>query len=166
MRNTIFALVALCVMAGFAGCGEGKPGSTSGGDSLRVDTSQVAERDSTVYGTSDEFGMSTFTLITDGGDTLYLDRDGADGSMAHIYGDLDEGVRYGVTTRDGGKSLATAVNVSQLERFVPDYALFNGRLVLTEDGRRDTVQFVALDDAGLTVMRADSSLLHLSGARS
>ena len=77
MRNTIFALVALCVMAGFAGCGEGKPGSTSGGDSLRVDTSQVAERDSTVYGTSDEFGMSTFTLITDGGDTLYLDRDGA-----------------------------------------------------------------------------------------
>ena len=59
-----------------------------------------------------------------------------------------------------------AVNVSQLERFVPDYALLNGRLVLTEDGRRDTVQFVALDDAGLTVMRADSSLLHLSGARS
>ena len=98
--------------------------------------------DSTIYGTSDEFGMSTFTLISDQGDTLYVTRTANDGTDGEIYGDLKEGERYAMTTRDGGEAIGVLINLTQLERHVKDYEICNGKLIV----QGDTVVIEELDD--------------------
>ena len=105
---------------------------------------QAAEHmaDSTIYGTSDEFGMSTFTLISDQGDTLYVTRTANDGTDGKIYGDLKEGERYAMTTRDGGEAIGVLINLTQLERHVKDYEICNGKLIV----QGDTVVIEELDD--------------------
>ena len=105
---------------------------------------QAAEHmaDSTIYGTSDEFGMSTFTLISDQGDTLYVTRTANDGTDGEIYGDLKEGERYAMTTRDGGEAIGVLINLTQLERHVKDYEICNGKLIV----QGDTVVIEELDD--------------------
>lgn len=112
--------------------------------------------DSTIYGTSDEFGMSTFTLVTrtDGRqkpDTLYLSRTAGDGTDAEIYGSLNEGQRYALTTRDNREALATLVNIDELEMRTKDYRLYNGRIILGGD----TLSIVSLSPQALVVKGKD-----------
>lgn len=134
------ALMMLCV----AGCGKaGKTGNTTGGDTLAADT-VVAEQaaDSTIYGVSDEFGMSTFTLITDGGDTLNVTRTADDGTDGQIIGDLNEGQRYAMTTRDHNQAIGVLINITELERHLKDYDICNGHIIVNGD----TVQIEELSD--------------------
>ncbi len=155
MRKTSFfscTLLAFILMAACTG-NKSQPAEEAGQASDSAVSS--TEKDSTIYGTSDEFGMSTFTLITDGGDTLYLTRDDEDGTMARINGDLNEGDRYAITTREDGEALATAINLTQLDKILKNYVVINGHLVLTENGEKDTVDIVQMDEKGVTVSRKD-----------
>ena len=113
MKKTQILTVLVLSATLLAACTGKTTDPASGVDSTATDASLVTEQDTMTYGTSYEFGMSTFTLVTDAGDTLYLTRDAADGSMAQIYGDIDEGQRYAITTRDGGDALGTAINLTQ-----------------------------------------------------
>jgi len=107
------------------------------------DTVTVA--DSTIYGVSDEFGMSTFTLISDKGDTLNVCRTAEDGTDGAIYGDLTEGDRYAMTTRDNNEAIGVLINLTQLERHVKNYKITNGQLLI--DGK--AVQIATLSDKEL-----------------
>lgn len=161
MRTTsILPLLAAALLA-LAACAGKQAGPPDGADT-ETPAPPATEADSTVYGISGEFGMSTFTLVTDGGDTLCLTRDGADGSMAGICGSLEEGQRYAATLRDSGTALATLVNLGQLERFVTDYALLNGRLVVDRGGGPDTLALVSMDEDSLVLMRKDGQELRLT----
>lgn len=82
--------------------------------------------DSTFYGKSAEFGMSTFTLVTDEGDTLNVTRTANDGTDGKVYGDLREGERYALTTRDHGEAIGVLINLTQLDRHIKDYEIRNG----------------------------------------
>lgn len=126
------AIAALIIFSACQG-GKHKPTPTNEADSV-VDTT-VAEQmaDTTIYGKSDEFGMSTFTLISDSGDTLYLTRTSNDGIDGKIYGDLAEGERYALTTRDNGQAIGVLINLTQLERHTKDYLIRNGNLIINGD---------------------------------
>lgn len=90
--------------------------------------------DSTIYGTSGEdFGMSTFCLITDKGDTLQVCRTANDGTDAKIYGSIEYGDRYAMTTRDNGESLGVLINLTELDKQLKDYEICNGKLVVNGD---------------------------------
>ena len=115
-----------------------------GKDSLSSDSLAVA--DTTLYGVAGDFGMSTFCLITDKGDTLYVARDSEDGTDGKIYGEAQPGERYAMTTRDNGQSLGVAINLTQLEKHTKDYKIFNGQLILHPNATPDTVQINRLDD--------------------
>lgn len=95
---------------------------------VATDTTQAA--DSTIYGTSDEFGMSTFTLISDKGDTLNVCRTANDGTDGAVFGDLTEGARYALTTRDNGEAIGVLINLTQLEKHVKEYKITNGQLFI------------------------------------
>ncbi len=117
-----------------------QPDDQTASDSLTTDKI-TTERDSCFYGISGAFGMSTFTLITDQGDTLHVARTGEDGTDGKIYGHLREGERYAMTTRDSNRTIATLLNLTQLERFMErdDYSVWNGKLILTDSaGNADT----------------------------
>ena len=116
--------------------------SNEGNDSAINDQAAEHMADSTIYGTSDEFGMSTFTLISDQGDTLNVTRTANDGTDGKIYGDLKEGERYAMTTRDGGEAIGVLINLTQLERHIKDYEICNGKLIV----QGDTVVIEELDD--------------------
>lgn len=138
------ALSALAALWVLASCNGGNKQTNSGSDpNLKNDTTaseQVA--DSTIYGVSDEFGMSTFTLIADRGDTLYLTRTSNDGTDGRIYGDLKEGERYALTTRDNGEAIGVLINLTQLEKHTKDYQISNGNLIM----KGDTIQIETLND--------------------
>ena len=149
MKNLwIGALTALIVLSACQG-GKKPVDATSDPDSLAADTTLTdhVENDSTIYGTSDEFGMSTFTLISDKGDTLYVTRTANDGTDGKIYGDLKEGERYALTTRDNNKAIGVLINLSQLERHTKDYRISNGKLIL----KGDTVTIEKLSNKELKV---------------
>lgn len=124
-------LVTIVILA--TSCGQKKqpleavPAQTEAVDTAAAD-SEVA--DSTIYGRSDEFGMSTFTLITDAGDTLFLTRSTPDGRDGTIYGDMVEGARYALTTSKDGEAINTLVNLTQIKKHVKDYEIRNGLLYL------------------------------------
>ena len=99
--------------------------------------------DSTLYGISDDFGMSTFTLITTKGDTLYLTRTDSKGKDGKIYGSLREDDHYAVTTCDDNKAIDVLINVSQLNKHLKDYQISNGHLIINED----TVEIETLSDS-------------------
>lgn len=128
-------------------CNDGKqPAKEPEAEAEPADTTPAgAEKDSTIYGTSGEFGMSTFTLLADRGDTLYVTRTSQDGIDGKIYGDLIEGDRYALTTRDNGEAIGVLINLSQLERHEKEYKISNGHLII----RNDTVKIVRLDDKEL-----------------
>ena len=107
--------------------------SNEGNDSAINDQAAEHMADSTIYGTSDEFGMSTFTLIADNGDTLNVTRTALDGTDGKVYGDLVEGQRYAMTTCDNGEAIGVLINLTQLEEKVKDYDICNGHLVIKGD---------------------------------
>lgn len=132
MKKLIFLLPAMLLVA--ACTGNQTPAGT-GQDSIASQN----EEDTTIYGRSTEFGMSTFALITDDGDTLDLDR-----GEGKIFGNLDnEGDRFALTVCNAGTdeaSVGTAINLTNVEKFTKDYSVFNGKLILSGD----TVQLLDL----------------------
>ena len=108
------------------------PNTTNEATADTIATEQVA--DSTIYGTSGEdFGMSTFCLITDKGDTLQVCRTANDGTDANIYGSIEYGDRYAMTTRDNGESLGVLINLTELDKKLKNYEIVNGKLIVKGD---------------------------------
>lgn len=143
-------------------CGmqEKKKGEEVVADSTRQNFVQKVPRDSTIYGVSDEFGMSTFTLITKSGDTISLDRDHEDGTPSKIWGDLDYDVHYALTTWDNGNSIGTLINIDQLKLYFKNYKLYNGRVLL--NNTKDTIDLVSLSDERLEYKDRDGNLHKIS----
>lgn len=112
-------------------------------DSIATVVTDNQVKDSTIYGKADEFGMSTFTLITTEGDTLYLTRTDSNGKDGKIYGSLREDDRYALTTCDNKQAINTLINLTQLEKNVKDYMISNGRLIIN----KDTVEIKKLTDS-------------------
>lgn len=152
MKKTLYLLLGTMLLS-LAACNDKKktPDTTVTPEPVSESVAPVQERDSTLYGTADEFGMSTFTLITDKNDTLEVTRTAGqaagDDAYGKIYGDLQEGDRYAMTTRDGGEAIGVLINLSQLEAFTKDYQITNGHLVLISHGRPDTVSIELLSDS-------------------
>ena len=124
-------LVGLCLTS----CQQKAPKAETPDEPLPAASTQPAEQaaGSTIYRTSGEFGMSTFTLIADNGDTLNVTRTALDGTDGKVYGDLVEGQRYAMTTRDNGEAIGVLINLTQLEEKVKDYDICNGHLVIKGD---------------------------------
>ncbi len=138
MKTTTFlAAFALVVLTCFS-CG-GKKSPTAQQSPLQDSVAEGAaldaeEPDTTIYGTSGEdFGMSTFNMITDKGDTLYLCRTAEDGTDGQIYGDLKYGERYALTTRDHGQAVGVLINLTQLDKKLKDYTIKNGHIIVKGD---------------------------------
>ena len=131
----VLALLACLVLPMCTGCnGCGKQSADEPADTTTVAASDSVARDSTIYGTSDEFGMSTFSLIADStGETLCVTRTASDGTDGQIWGDLDEGSRYALTTRDGGEAIGVLINLTELERKVKKFDVVNGHVVAEGD---------------------------------
>lgn len=119
-------------------------------------------KDSTLYGISSEFGMSTFTMITNGGDTLNVTRTAEDGTDGNIYGELKEGEEYALTTRDNNEAIVTLINLTQLNKFVKDYTIYNGHLILKDkNGLPDTVKILQLNKKLLTAQGRETYNYHI-----
>ena len=115
----------------------------------RIDTVPVQNGpDKTVYGKADEFGMSTFTLITGSGEEYDVTRVSEGGKESRIYGSTVPGQRYAMLLDKSGEALKVLINVDELEKFVTDYYIYNGQLVLTMDGNRDWVDIESLSADG------------------
>lgn len=126
-------------------------------DSIATVADDKTVADSTIYGEAGDFGMSTFCLITDGGDTLLMDRTAADGSDGRIYGDAQPGDRYSLITTDGNQALKCAINLTELDRFTKDYKIVNGQLVLTPEVAPRKVEIVWLDEDSLVLKFRDGT---------
>lgn len=150
----VLALLACLVLPMCTGCnGCGKQSADTQADTTAVETGDSVASDSTIYGMSDEFGMSTFSLITDGtGDTLCVSRTASDGTDGQIWGDLDEGSRYALTTRDGGEAIGVLINLTQLETFVAKdrYKTLNGHLFI--DGEEIRLSALCADSLAGTIV--------------
>lgn len=132
-------------------CGDKKFGEKDNADSTAVNEEALVVSDTTIFGVSGEFGMSTFTLITDSGDTLNVSRTGEDGIDGCVAGSLEEGKRYAMTVRENGESIARLINLSQVEAITKDYKICNAHLILMNDEHPDTVEVLKLTDTELVV---------------
>lgn len=152
MRQTRnFPLIALALIFVFGAC-EHKPVASEDSipadtiDTVVVDTLPV---DQAFYGVAGDFGMSSFVLITDQGDTIEVTRTADDGTEGVIYGDAQPGDRYYLLTTPDKQSLVAAINLTQLNRFVTDYIIVNGRLVFHPENGADTVTIDDVTDERL-----------------
>lgn len=143
-----YGWIGLCVL--IAGC-NGKR-TTSDEPMVGQDSMMVTRVDSTLYGVAGEHGMSTFCLITDEGDTLLMSRTSEEGVYGVFYGDVREGDRYAVMACDDNESLSEAINLTQLNRFVHQYTISNGKLVLIGHERSDTVRMSSMNRDSLVVV--------------
>ncbi|MBP3774643.1 MAG: hypothetical protein ILA34_04760 [Bacteroidaceae bacterium] len=155
-----FFLIALAV-ALLQSCGQKAAQTAPAGDTVNdtIVTIPVTETDSTIYGKAGQSGMSTFALHTDDGDTLLLSRTTDDGEYGRIIGGLHIGDRFAVLTTDSGQSLKTAINLSQVELFVKNYKILNGRLILLghDTERGDTVDILSLNADSMKIEHAAST---------
>ena len=147
----LFLLSASLMMS----CGGNKTEKESNADSIAVSDEAQEVRDTTLYGVSGQFGMSTFTLITDAGDTLHVSRTGEDGIDGLVAGSLEEGKRYAMTVRENGETIARLINLSQLEGITKEYKICNARLILQNEGKADTVEVLKLTDTELVAEGAE-----------
>lgn len=141
----------------FAACGGDKPAATQPTtDSVDIVNTvpEWKDADSTIYGRADGFGQGGFTLIAEDGRELELtltsDRKGTAG-YGTIYGERNDTARYAVTTRDNDEALNVMINLSQLEKFVGNYEIYNCHLILNDGENRDWVEIEELTD---TLFRA------------
>lgn len=143
----------------FASCGNRPtlPATPAEADTANAPHRVIAERDSTLYGEAGDFGMSTFSLVTDGGDSLLLTRTSEDGRDSQIYGDAQPGDRYAIIVTADRQALVTAINLTQLRRFTRDYKIVNGRLILTPESSPDEVRILYLDNDSLVVKGANGT---------
>lgn len=108
--------------------------------------------DSTLYGIEGEDGMSTFTIITNAGDTINLTRTSINGTDGQLSGEKNQGDSFAVTTTDHGQALRTAINLTQLKQFTKRYRIHNGHLYLpTPRGKYERVNIDWLDSDSLVV---------------
>lgn len=153
----IFWGVGVASMLLCAACG----GNGSNGDAARQQDSvatgdmlpEQTEPDSTIYGRADGFGQGGCTLITKDGRELELtltDETEA-GRHAAIYGTRNDTASYAVTLRADGEAVDVMINLSQLNRFVTDYEIYNCHLMLKRGDGRDWVEITELSD---TLFRA------------
>ncbi len=145
MKKVFFSLSSFLLLLSIIACG-----SKSSKDNEIVtpkdSLTSLIPKDTTLYGISDEFGMSTFTMITKVGDTINVTRTAEDGSDGNIYGELKEGEEYALTTRDNNEAILTLINLTQLNKFVKEYTIFNGHLILKDkNGVPDTVKILQLN---------------------
>lgn len=131
-------ILSLCALAfSFAlmvSCGRKSQPAAGQADVAPADTGAANQiPDSTLYGVGGEFGMSTFTLITDKGDTLNVTRTALDGTDGKVYGSLREGDRYAMTARDNGEAIGVLINLTELERKVKEFDVVNGHVVVAGD---------------------------------
>lgn len=154
MKNSLKPFLFVLAISVTACKGGKTEQATASEDTLAVTADSVAAPDSTLYGTSLEFGMSTFSMATDQGDTLYVTRTASDGTDGIVYGSLEEGKRYAMVTCDGGEAFKVVINLSQLEAFTKDYEVRNGWLVLLDNGRADTVEVETLSNDVFTARGA------------
>ncbi|MBQ8098203.1 MAG: hypothetical protein IJ244_01630 [Bacteroidaceae bacterium] len=117
----------------------------------------VEERDTTIYGVAGDFGMSTFSLITDAGDTLLMTRSAEDGTDGVIYGEAKPGDRYALITRDDGDALVKAINLTQLELHTKNYRIQNGHLILHPEAKPETVRIERLNANAFEYTKSDGS---------
>ena len=112
----------------------------------KINTAPVQKgKDCTLYGKSGDFGMSTFTLVTDQGKEYEVTRVSEDGKEGKIYGRLVRGARYAMLLDNTGEALIFLINLDDLEKFVKDYYIYNGMLVLVSDGNKDWVEIQKLN---------------------
>lgn len=133
------------------------PAQPATDDSTSVSKTDNTVADSTIYGEAGDFGMSTFCIITDCGDTLLMDRTAADGTDGVIYGDAQPGDRYSLITTDGRQSLKCAINLTELERFTKKYKIVNGQLMLTSEGTPRKAEIEWLDEDSLVLKLQDGT---------
>lgn len=117
-------------------CNNKKANNTPVTTTTEVADTTAAEQmaDSTIYGTSTEdFGMSTFSMVTDKGDTLHVCRTAEDGTDGKIYGSLQYHQRYAMTTRDNGESVGVLINLTELDKKLKNYEIYNGKLIVNND---------------------------------
>lgn len=113
-----------------------------------VEGAMSAELDSaTIYGTSEEFGMSTFSLRDASGRLYEVTRMSEDGQDGRIYGDLEEGQQYAMTLQADSTAIDVLYNLTQLRALVKDFYIVNGQLVITTDGQSEVVTVKELDEA-------------------
>lgn len=149
MQQRIFLCLTVAILL-FSACAGGNKQEEDKPVAATVESEKsVVSNDSTIYGTAGEFGMSSFTLISEQGDTLYLTRTSADGTYGKIYGSLEEGAHYALTTCDDGQAIGTLINLTQLDKHLHDYTLCNGSLILGSD----TMQIDILSDETLTLKK-------------
>lgn len=148
----LFAATSLLL---FAACTPKKSDNTvqSTMDSTEVVQDSTMTADSTLYGTAtDDWGMSTFALKTTDGREVEVVRTRNNGTPAEIYGDLEPGSEYAITTTDGGSSLGTAINLTQLKSIVgDDFKIVNGQLYLHPSKQAEAVEILKLDADSLVV---------------
>lgn len=124
------------------------------------DTTKVVNTDSIIIGTSGDFGQSTFSLITEKGDTLELVRELPNGEQSNILGDIDPDQRYAITyeTENGDLYLKSAVNLTQLEAFTKDYQLVGATSVVYQ---KDTLNIEALNDSAFMAKNRAGKIVQL-----
>lgn len=124
------------------------------------DTAKVTSTDSIIIGTSGDFGQSTFSLITEKGDTLELLRELPNGDLSKILGDIDSDQRYAITyeKEDGDLYLKSAVNLTQLETFTKDYQLVGATSMVYQ---KDTLNIEALNDSAVVAKSRTGKMVQL-----
>lgn len=143
-QNILKALICTLVLILPFACQQG--GTTkddnSGTPADSTEKDDITKHDATIYGTCDDYAMSSFTLVTNYGDTLFLTKDGVDGTAAQIHGSLDNGADYAITTRNGATALGVLINLTELNKFIKNYTILNGNLII----EGDTVSILELDE--------------------
>ncbi len=137
---TLLAMLVILPTSCGQGGGNGENDENAAADSTETD--DISLRDATLYGICDDYAMSSFTFVTNYGDTLFLTKDGEDGTAAQIHGSLDYGNSYAVTTRNGATALNVLINLTELNKFIKKYTILNGNLIV----EGDTVTILELDE--------------------
>ena len=139
---TCLALMAF--LLGTTSCGNSNNKSNEGADadSAAVETVEGA----TIYGTSEEFGMSTFSLRDASGRLYNVTRMSEDGQDGRIYGDLEEGQQYAMILQADTTAIDVLYNLTELRALVKDFYILNGQLVITTDGQSEVVTVEELDE--------------------
>ncbi len=136
IRKHLPLLLLLATLLSFAACNKkkGDANTTATADSVHATTVADNANDSTLYGkATDDFGMSTFSMVTDQGDTLHLCRTAEDGTDGKIYGSLTYGNRYALTTKDNNTAISVLINLTELDQKLKDYKIQNGQLLVDGD---------------------------------
>ena len=149
MRKIWIVVVALCLL----GC--------RGEVATEIGEPEQVVTDSAIYGMGGDFGMSTFSLITDEGDTIAVTRTDSLGRDGIIIGDAEPDDRYVMLTDVGRETLVRAINLTQLEKFVGDGCKVANCVVTLGD---DTLEIVYLDTDSLVYATSDGRLVRVTRA--